>query len=53
MVSYLIKDFAKNPTETKPREVKLEAGILSQKITVSSQFLTNIKVKNKLFALNS
>jgi len=35
----------KKPTEMKPRDPKLEAEIISSKITLSSKFIKNIKIE--------
>ena len=42
-ISLSVKDFAKNPTEMTPRDLKLDAEIPSQKITLSSDFIINIE----------
>jgi len=36
---------AKNPTEIEPRDTKLDVEIISQKITLSSEFLKNIEIE--------
>jgi hypothetical protein len=45
MTSYLNKDFGKNPTGKEPRYLKLEAEVISQKITLSSDFIKNYENK--------
>ncbi len=45
-ISIAIKDFGKNPTGKEPRDLKLEAEGISQKIALRSFFITQImKIK--------
>ena len=44
---------AKNPTEIEPRDPKPDVDIISQKITLSSEFIKNIEIENKFMAVNS
>jgi len=41
-ISLTVKDFAKNPAEIELRDLTLDVGIISQNITVSSEFMKNI-----------
>ena len=43
--SLTVKDFAKNPTDKEPRDPKLDLEIISQKITLSSEFIKNIEIE--------
>jgi len=44
-LTLIVKDFAKNPTELEPRDPKLDVEIISQKITLSSEFIKNIEIE--------
>ena len=37
--------FAKNPNEKEPRDPELDVEIMSQKITLSSEFIKNIEIE--------
>ncbi len=52
LTSYLnnIKEFSKNPTGKEPRDLKLEAEVISQKIAVRSDFIKNYENKKLIFA---
>jgi hypothetical protein len=47
-ISLTVKDFSKIPTVTEPRDPQLEAEILSQKITLMSEFRKNIENEKHL-----
>jgi len=38
-VSPTVKDFARNPTEMNPSDLKLDAEILREKMVLSSEFI--------------
>jgi len=40
------KDFAKYPTEIEPTDPKLDVEIISQKITLSNEFIKNMELEN-------
>ena len=40
-------------TENESRDPKLDVEIMSQKITLSSEFIKDIEIKNKVMAVNS
>jgi hypothetical protein len=42
-----MKDFEKNSTEKEPRDFKLEAEIISQKITLSNELMKDFFNKKK------
>jgi hypothetical protein len=48
-----VKDFIKIPTVTEPRDRQLEAEILSQKITLISDFRKNIENKKHIIGSKS
>jgi hypothetical protein len=48
-----VKDFIKIPTVTEPRDRQLEAEILSQKITLISDFRKNIENEKHIIGSKS
>jgi hypothetical protein len=52
-ISLTVKDFSKTPTVTKPRDPQLEAEILSQKITLISEFRKNIENEKHIIGFKS
>jgi hypothetical protein len=48
-----MKDFVKNPTVTYPRDTKDDTKIVSQKVTLSSEFLKNIESQNNFMECKS
>jgi hypothetical protein len=48
------QDFGKNPTGKEPRDLKLEAEVISQKIFLRSDFIKKIMtLKNRFLLINS
>jgi len=45
------QDFGKNPTGKEPRDLKLEAEVISQKIVLRSDFIKNYEIKKIDFCL--
>jgi hypothetical protein len=49
----MVKDFIEIPTVTEPRDCQLEAEILSQKITLISEFRKNIENEKHIIGSKS
>jgi hypothetical protein len=48
--SITVKDFGKNPTGKEPKDLKLEAEVISQRIAIRSDLIKNIMKIKYIFA---